>query len=306
MAAEYFVGFDSGSIETNETRIFARWAGAGPPVVLLHGFPETHLMWREVAPILAREFFVVCADLRGYGFSACPASDAAHEAYTKRAMARDIVDLMEAFGHTRFAVIGHDRGGRVAYRLALDHPQRCTALAVLDVLPTGEAWDRADARFALGYWPWSLLAQDEPLPELALQRLAAEVVDAALDGWGSSPSAFAADVRDAYVQALKDPARAHAICEEYRAAASRDREHDAIDRKAARRIECPLTVLWGARGALHQWYGDAGGPLGIWGQWATHLTGRSFDAGHFFPEESPQEVAQVLIDGLKISDPAPL
>jgi len=298
MTSEHFAGFDSGMLETSETRIFARWAGAGPPVVLLHGFPETHLMWREVAPILAREFFVVCADLRGYGASACPPSDATHEAYAKRAMARDIVELMGAFGHARFAVIGHDRGGRVAYRLALDHARACAALAVLDVLPTAEAWDRADARFALGYWPWSLLAQDEPLPELALQRLAAEVVDAALSGWGSSPAVFPADVRQAYVEALQDPAHAHAICEEYRAAASRDREHDASDREAARRIECPLTVLWGARGALQQWYGDVGGPLGIWSRWATDVTGRGFDAGHFFPEEAAHEVAQALLHGL--------
>ena len=158
-------------------------------------------------------------------------------------MAKDMVEVMASFGHTRFAVVGHDRGGRVAYRLALDHPQHCASVAVLDVLPTGETWDRADARFALGYWPWTLLAQDACLPELALQQLASAIVDAALGGWGSSPEAFPAKVRNAYVQPLQGPAHAHAICEEYRAAASRDREHDADDQRAGRLITCPLTLL---------------------------------------------------------------
>lgn len=296
-----FDEFETGTIQTSATRVFARWAGSGPPVLLLHGFPETHLMWRSVAPILAGDCFVVCADLRGYGASHCPTSDAQHEAYAKRAMAQDMVEVMAALGHTRFAVVGHDRGGRVAYRMALDHPQACASLAVLDVLPTGEAWNRADARFALAYWPWTLLVQDEPLPELMLQRLAPAVVAAALDGWGSPPQAFPADVRDAYVRPLQDPAHAHAICEEYRAAASRDREHDEADRKAARRTACPVTVLWSARGPLGEWYADAGGPLAIWSGWAHEFTGRGLDAGHFFPEESPQETANELIRGLAAS-----
>jgi haloacetate dehalogenase len=297
-----FDDFETGVIRTSATRIFARWAGSGRPVLLLHGFPETHLMWRSVAPILAQHYFVVCADLRGCGASQCPVSDVRHEPYAKRAMAQDMVELMASLGHARFAVVGHDRGGRVAYRLALDHPQACASIAVLDILPTGETWDRADARFALAYWPWTFLAQDEPLPELVLQRLASVVVDAALGGWGSPPEVFPAAVREAYVRALQDPSHAHAICEEYRAAASRDREHDALDRAAGRRIACPLTVLWSARGALGQWYADAGGPVGIWSQWATQVSGRGFDAGHFFPEECPQETAQELILSLA---PAP-
>jgi len=299
MTATKLDEFAGGMIRTNGTRIFARWAGSGRPVLLLHGFPETHLMWRDVAPILARDFFVVCADLRGYGSSDCPQSDATHDPYAKRAMARDMVDVMGHFGHSKFAVAGHDRGGRVAYRLALDRPEACASLAVLDVVPTSEAWDRADARFALGFWPWILLAQDAPLPELALQRLGHVIVDAALRGWGSPPDAFPPAVRAAYVQALQDPAHAHAICEEYRAAATRDRDHDATDRDEGRRIQCPLTVLWSGRGPLAQWYAEAGGPLGLWGRWATRTTGRSIDGGHFFPEESPQETAQELIHGLE-------
>jgi haloacetate dehalogenase len=301
MALEGLADFSCGLIQAGATHIFARWAGSGPPVLLLHGFPETHLMWRLVAPMLARDFFVVCADLRGYGSSHCPVSDARHEAYAKRAMAQDMVEVMASFGHTRFAVVGHDRGGRVAYRLALDHPQHCVSLAVLDVLPTGEAWDRADARFALGYWPWTLLAQDEPLPELALQRLASAIVDAALGGWGSPAEAFPAEVRVAYVRALQDPGHAHAICEEYRAAATRDREHDETDRRAGRKIASPLTVLWSTRGALGQWYVDDGGPIALWRPWAAQVSGRGLDAGHFFPEESPQETAQELIPALAAS-----
>jgi len=290
-----FDDFQSGLIETRETQIFARWAGTGPPVLLLHGFPQTHLMWRAIAPILARRFSVVCADMRGYGASACPASDSRHNPYAKRAMARDMVELMHSLGHERFAVVGHDRGGRVAYRLALDHPRHCRSLVVLDVLPTAETWDRADHRFALGYWPWTFFAQEGPLPERALCTLAREVVDAALDGWGSPAETFASDIRAAYTETLRDPAHAHAICEEYRAAASRDREHDLLDLKEHRRIQCPLSVFWSARGPLAEWYEADGGPLSIWRRWGTEVRGRSFNGGHFFPEELPAETADELM-----------
>src|SRR5688572_17121425 len=173
-------GFTAATIETGEAGIFVRTHGSGPPVLLLHGFPQTHLMWRGVAPLLARRFTVVCADLRGYGRSGCPLSTADHAPYAKRAMARDMVAVMEQLGFPRFSVAGHDRGGRVAYRLALDHPDRIERLAVLDVLPTGTVWERADAKFALAYWPWSLLAQPEPLPERLIAAAADAVVDNAL------------------------------------------------------------------------------------------------------------------------------
>jgi haloacetate dehalogenase len=182
-------------------------------------------MWRGVAPRLARDFTVVCADLRGYGRSGCPASTSDHAPYTKRAMARDMLAVMERLGFERFSVAGHDRGGRVAYRMALDHPGRLDRVAVLDVLPTETVWERADARFALAYWPWSLLAQPEPFPERVLAAAPEAIVDSALGGWGSPAAAFPPEVRAAYVEALRDPAHAHAICEEYRAAASLDRDH---------------------------------------------------------------------------------
>lgn len=251
--------FASAEIETGETSIFVRSYGCGPPLLLPHGFPETHLMWRGVAPALARNFTVICADLRGYGRSGCPATDANHAPYAKRAMAQDMVTVMERLGFPRFAVAGHDRGGRVAYRMALDHPKRIERVAVLDVLPTETVWNCADARFALGFWPWSLLAQPEPLPERLLTGVAEVIIDNALGQWGSPASVFSPEVRAAYVHALRDPGHAHAICEEYRAAATIDREHDRVDRESGRRIECPLLTIWSAPGALGTWYAEQGG-----------------------------------------------
>ncbi len=286
--------FRATEVETGESRIFVRWLGSGPPVLLLHGFPQTHLMWRHVAPALARRFTVVCADLRGYGRSDCPASAADHAPYAKRAMARDMVVVMERLGFPRFAIAGHDRGGRVAYRLALDHPDRVDRLAVLDVLPTETVWARADARFALAFWPWALLAQPEPLPERMLAAAPDAVVDDALGGWGSPATTCPPEVRAAYVEALRDQAHVHAICEEYRAAATIDRTHDRADREGGRRIVCPLLALWSARGALETWYVEESGPLGLWKAWSDDVTGWALDAGHFFPEEAPEETADAL------------
>jgi haloacetate dehalogenase len=286
--------FLTAEIQTGETGIFVRSSGSGPPVLLLHGFPQTHLMWRSVAPPLSRDFTVVCADLRGYGRSGCPPSAPDHAPYAKRAMAEDMVTVMERLGFPRFSVAGHDRGGRVAYRMALDHPERVDRLAALDVLPTGTVWDLADARFALAYWPWSLLAQPEPLPERVLAAVPDAVVDDALGGWGSSPSAFPPEVRAAYVEALRDPGHAHAICEEYRAAATIDREHDRADRESGRRIACPLLALWSAQGALDTWYAGEGGPIALWRAWSNDARGHALSAGHFFPEEAPEQTADAL------------
>ncbi|PYO07575.1 MAG: alpha/beta hydrolase [Candidatus Rokuibacteriota bacterium] len=287
-------GFAAAEVPTGETTIFTRSSGSGPPLLLLHGFPQTHAMWRGVAPRLAHSFTVVCADLRGYGQSGCPVSTPDHAPYAKRAMARDMVTIMERLGFPRFSVAGHDRGGRVAYRMALDHPARVDRLAVLDVVPTETVWDRADARFALGFWPWSLLAQPEPLPERILAAAPEAIVDDALGGWGSPSAAFPPEVRAAYVQALREPAHAHAICEEYRAAATVDREHDRTDRARGRRIVCPLLALWSARGALDTWYVEESGPIALWRAWCDEVQGRPLDAGHFFPEEIPAETAEAL------------
>jgi haloacetate dehalogenase len=284
--------FKAATIETGETTIFTRWFGSGPPLLLLHGFPQTHLMWRDIAPELARDHTVVCADLRGYGQSGCPVSSPDHAPYAKRALARDMVAVMERFGFPRFSVAGHDRGGRVAYRMALDHPDRVERLAVLDILPVDIVWERADKNFALGFWPWSLLAQPEPLPETILRGSAEVIVDNALGQWGSSEAAFAPDVRNAYVAALQKGEHAHAICEEYRSAASIDIAHDRADRAADRKIRCPVLALWSADGPLDSWYPE--GPLALWRRWADEVTGHPIEGGHFFPEAAPEITTKAL------------
>jgi haloacetate dehalogenase len=286
--------FASADIQTGETSIFVRSFGSGPPILLLHGFPQTHLMWRSVAPLLARKFTIVCADLRGYGRSDCPVSTPDHAPYAKRSMAQDMVTVMERLGFPRFAVAGHDRGGRVAYRMALDHPHRIERLAALDIVPTDTVWERADARFALGFWPWSLLAQPEPLPERILTAAAEAIIDDALGGWGSPSTVFPSEVRAAYVEALRDPSHAHAICEEYRAAATIDREHDRADRANNRRIACPLLALWSTQGAVDTWYTEESGPIALWRLWSDDVQGHALNAGHFFPEEAPEQTAEAL------------
>jgi haloacetate dehalogenase len=284
--------FSTAEINTGETTIFIRAIGSGPPLLLLHGFPGTQLMWRDIAPALARNFTVVCADLRGYGQSGCPASAEDHTPYAKRAMARDMVTVMAQLGFPRFCLAGHDRGGRVAYRMALDHPDAIARLAVLDILPVDIAWARADARLALGYWPWSLLAQPAPMPETILSGSADVIVDNALGEWGSPQGAFPTDVRSAYIAALRDRRHAQAICEEYRAAAGIDIEHDHADREAGRKITCPVLALWSAGGSLDDWYPE--GPLALWRLWADDVRGQAVAGGHFFPEAAPQRTAAQL------------
>jgi len=282
-------------IATEETTIFCRRLGNGPPVLLLHGFPQTHLMWRSIAPLLAEQFTVICADLRGYGQSGCPPADKEHIAYSKRVMAKDMIRVMKQFGFATFAVAGHDRGGRVAYRLALDHPEAVTKLAVLDIVPTADAWNKADKAFALDFWPWSLLAQTAPFPEQLIVAAPEAIVQNALSDWGTAPTVFPEWVREAYIKPLRDEAHIHAICEDYRAAATIDYQHDDMDQQNKRKITCPVLALWSATGPLQKWYGAGGGPLAIWQQWAGTVTGEAIDGGHFFPEELPDSIAQKLL-----------
>jgi haloacetate dehalogenase len=298
-----FSGFASSVVDVGETTIFSRRKGSGRPLLLLHGFPQTHVMWHRVAPTLAEDFTVVCADLRGYGASGKPPSRPDHAPYAKSVMARDMVRLMAAHRFPRFAVAGHDRGARVAYRMALDYPDRIERLALLDVIPTGEAFRRADARFALAFWPWSLLAQPEPLPERLLMADPEIVVDDALGGWGSERTSFPPQVRAAYITALRDPDTVHAICEEYRAAATLDCAQDTEDQCAGRRIACPVLALWSAGSGLDTWYAEAGGPLGIWSKWAAAVTGRPMAGGHFFPEQNATETIAELRAFFSLGEP---
>jgi haloacetate dehalogenase len=299
-----FPGFSPLTVPAPRATLYGQTGGTGPPVVLLHGFPETHLMWRSVAPLLALQFTVYAFDLPGYGDSTCPADLPEHAAMAKRALADLVVAAMATLGHERFAMVGHDRGGRVAYRCALDHPRQVSRLAVLDVIPTATAWAQADARMMLAFWPFSLLAQPAPLPETLLTAAPAAIVDSALREWGTDPAAFPPAHREAYISALGDPTHAHTICEEYRAAAGIDRAHDDADATASRRIICPLLALWAEGGGLDQWYAGQGGPLGIWRRWAHDVQGEAMPGGHFFPERFPERTADRLARFLTGGEPA--
>lgn len=280
-----FEGFATRTVDVGGgVEIQSRVGGEGPPLLLLHGNPQTSAMWHLVAPRLAEDFTVVATDLRGYGDSSKPASDAEHRPYSKRAMAEDQVSVMKHFGFDRFALCGHDRGGRVGYRMALDHPEVVTRLAVLDIVPTWEAFSRADMSFGMGYWHWFFLAQPHDLPE----RLLAADPENAL--FRSGVEAFDPAALEEYKRCLRDPATVHAICEDYRAAATIDFAHDAEDREVANRITCPVLALWGSRGNLEEWYDVPG----VWRDWAEHVDGRALDSGHYVPEEAPEETLAAL------------
>jgi haloacetate dehalogenase len=293
-----FEGFVEHALPTDRGTVFARVGGEGPPLLLLHGYPQTHVMWHAPAALLANRFTVVAADLPGYGESFRPAPAADHAPHSKRALAADLVQAMGLLGHDRFAVAGHDRGGRVAYRMALDHPDRVEAVAVLDVVPTGEVWARADALLALLYWHWAFLAQPAPLPE----RLIAADPDAFFDfhvralGLGREAGRYPADLMAGYRKLLDDPGVVQAICEDYRAGATVDREHDDADHGRHQKIGCPLLALWSAGGALPRLYGDV---LEVWRGWADQVSGHGVPGSHFLVEDGPETVAEALAGFLR-------
>lgn len=293
---DLFAGFDSRFVETGEARIFCRIGGEGPPLVLLHGYPQTHVIWHKVAGALAEHFTLVIPDLRGYGWSSLPEEADDHATMSKRAMARDIVAVMEKLGYARFAIAGHDRGGRVAYRLALDHPGRVTKIAVLDIIPTLAQWQAFDWREALKTYHWAFLAQPHPLPETLIVPSAVAYLEATLASWtaGRSLDAFDAGALAHYRAAYDVPERVHALCEDYRAGASYDMRADALDREQDRRISAPLLALWGQAGIPA---GASGGTvLEVWRQWADEARGQALDCGHFLPEEAPEACARALLD----------
>lgn len=290
---EHFAGFATHWIDTDAGRIFARSGGSGPPLALLHGFPENHLMWAKIAPALARKFTVVAMDLRGYGWSSAPRSEGG-EQYTKRAMGKDVVTVMEALGHVRFSIAGHDRGGRVGYRLALDQPGRVEKLALLDILPTSEVWRAIEA----GDTPaahWGFLSRPEPEPESEISKLTPDAYFTDLmRQWAEESDLRAFDPRalSGYRDAWRDSTRIHAFCEDYRASAGADRQADEADFAAGKTLECPTFILTGDFFLTH----GKRPALDVWrSTFAPKAEGAKIDAGHFLAEENPSDTADALL-----------
>jgi haloacetate dehalogenase len=248
--ADLFPGFASHWIDTSAGRIFARAGGNGPPLLLLHGYTQTNVMWHRVAPVLAKRFSLIIADLPGYGWSDVPQADETHAPYDKRSMAKIMIEAMEQLGHVHFRLAGHDRGGRVAYRLTLDHPGRVERLATLDIVPTYEMWHRMDRNLAMKVWHWPFLAQPEPLPEMLISKAPVEYLEWKMASWTKAKNLSAFDPRalDHYRAAFADPLRIHAHCEDYRAGRYADLTQDEADRSAGRTITCPMLALWGGVG----------------------------------------------------------
>jgi haloacetate dehalogenase len=288
-------GFEGARHRVGEASYLVTCRGSGPPVLLLHGFPETHACWHRVAPELARAHLVIAPDLRGYGGSEAPPGGPRGEGYTKREMAAELAELMAGLGHERFAVVGHDRGARVAYRLALDHPDRVTRAALLNVVPTVDQFERMGAGPSLGYWTWYLLAQPAPFPERVILADPGAMLDHVFATWPSDPDAIAPEQRDAYLRALT-PSTAAAMCGDFRASFHLDREHEADDRAAGRRIACPVLVV---AGEDETQLADA---AEVWRAWTADLTAAQVPGGHFNPEEAPDEVSRLLADFLGGSD----
>jgi haloacetate dehalogenase len=285
---DFFPGFTTHRIRTSGAEIRCAVGGDGPPLLLLHGYPQTHVMWHRVAPALARTYTVVCADLRGYGDSGKPASDDAHAAYSKRAMAQDMVELMRDLGHRTFRLAGHDRGGRVAHRLCLEHPDCVSHVAVLDISPTRTMYAGTNQAFATAYYHWFFLIQPYDLPERLIGADPVYYLRRKLGGWGTGLAHFDPRALAEYERCFKDPATIHATCEDYRAAASIDLVHDA--QTEAQEIACPLLVLWGERGIVHRFFK----PIDDWRAVAGDVRGKALPCGHYLAEEVPEETLREL------------
>ncbi len=283
-----FEGFERRRIRTGEAEINLAAGGNGPPLLLLHGYPQTHVMWHKVAPGLAQEFTVVAADLRGYGDSSKPETDADHASYSKRAMAGDMAEVMTALGYDTFFVAGHDRGGRVAHRLALDHAERVTKLAVLDIAPTREMYRDTTDEFARLYWHWFFLIQPAPFPETMIGADAMAYLRKKCGSGSAGMTPFSEEAWAEYERCFGDPETVRASCEDYRAAATIDIRHD--DEDGSRRVSCPLLVIWGANGVIERCFD----PLALWRERAENVEGYALPAGHYLAEEVPEGVENAL------------
>lgn len=276
-----FAGFTRTTIATQGATINVLIGGTGAPVLLLHGYPQTHVMWHKIAPRLAKDFSAVIPDLRGYGDSSKPPDGENHFGYSKRATAQDQVEVMDHLGFKQFAVVGHDRGGRVGHRMALDHAERVTKLAVLDIVPTHKLYHNVNKEFATAYYHWFFLIQPSPFPETLIGNNAEFYLNSLLGRL--KPEAITPEAFAEYLRCFRDPATIHATCEDYRAAASIDLAHDDADMD--RKITCPVLALWAGKGAMHKMY-DV---LATWRERATNVSGKALPGGHFLPEEAPEE-----------------
>ncbi len=301
---DWFGGFEASRHRVGDVELFARHGGTRgkPALLLLHGFPQTHALWHRMARQLAADYFLVLPDLRGYGDSSKPAGAPDHANYSKREMARDMVGVMDALGVDRFHVCGHDRGGRVAHRLALDHPQRVLKLAVLDIAPTLDMYAATDMAFARAYYHWFHLIQPAPLPETMIGGDPRQYLHAKLGRWGAAglahvePHALAE-----YERCFCRPDTIHAVCEDYRASAGIDLEHDRASRAAGEKVRCDMLVLWGARGVVGRLFQ----PLALWqAQCQGRVVGHAVATGHYIPEEQPQETADALWSFFREGDSA--
>ncbi len=287
-----FEGFEQHRVPTSQAQIHVLTGGEGPPVLLLHGYPQTHAAWHAVAPRLCRHFTLVIPDLRGYGESKGPPPDPQHINYSKRTMAQDMVELMSALGHQRFMLAGHDRGGRVGYRLALDHPERISHFAAIDIIPTLTAAERMNKDTAMSTYHWLFLAQPAPMPERLIGHDPEFYLRHLLDRWAGKREALSPEAVAEYIRHFRKPSVIGATCEDYRAGMSVDLEHDRADRDAGRKIRCPTLILWGRRYLSAK----AQSPLEVWRNWAQDVFEIALDCGHFVMEEQPQACADALYE----------
>lgn len=277
----------------NGITIFAKTAGTGPPVLLLHGYPQNHMCWHRLAPqLVGAGYRVIVSDLRGYGASSKPESDATHKAYSKRAMAQDQSALMRALGHEKYTVVGHDRGGRVAHRMAVDYPESIERLVVLDIAPTLAMYEGTDMAFAKAYYHWFFLTQPAPLPETMIGADPEFYLRNKMTAWARTDNPFSDEAMASYIAAFKNPGTIHASCEDYRASAGIDLDHARSDIENGRKIQCPTLSLWGALGFAAQSYDM----LATWQDVSDNtVSGKGLECGHFLPEEKPDETRKALI-----------
>ena len=285
-----FEGFAEQTVPVADAQLFCLTGGSGPPLLLLHGYPQTHVCWHRVAPRLMRQFSLVIPDLRGYGRSRGPRPDPEHRNYSKRAMAKDMAELMTALGHQQFFVAGHDRGARVGFRLSLDQPARVRRFAAIDIIPTLDVWTGMDADKALASYHWLFLAVPAPLPETLIAADPDFYIRHLLDRWVGRPDALHEQAVAAYLQQFHDAAVVSTTCEDYRAGASIDRKEDEEDRRRGAKIACPVLVLWGRRYLSSR----AASPLAAWRNWADDARELAIDCGHFVAEEAPEDCAASL------------